>query len=226
MSSSAWAIFCSHESVSATTWEMWHLSARVAKTGRVVSKSTYRVEPTVSYGRRIGLSAAVAVGRGDDGLVDAVGGVVRELDQQQQLREGVVLERDAFGQPALGDAEQLREEPGLVVAVVVAEVFLQRQLGQQEGDLVGPAALEVVERVDAGFADDGRVLGLGRDVGGGEREPGFVGEGRGEPLAGHVVAVAEQAGEGDLAGDAAVEGADAGGQRAGLGVRGWRRCTG
>ena len=25
-----WAIFCSQESVSATTWEMWHLSARVA----------------------------------------------------------------------------------------------------------------------------------------------------------------------------------------------------
>ena len=42
-------------------------------------------------GRRIGLRAAVAVGRGDDGLVDAVGGVVGELDQQQQLREGVVL---------------------------------------------------------------------------------------------------------------------------------------
>ncbi len=57
--------------------------------------------------------------------------------QQQQLREGVVLERDAFGQPAFGDAEQLREKPGLVVAVVVAEVFLQRQLGQQESDFVG-----------------------------------------------------------------------------------------
>ena len=41
-----------------------------------------------------------------------------------------------------------------------------------------------------------------------------------EPLAGQVVAVAEQAREGDLAGDAAFEGADAGRQRAGLGVRG------
>jgi len=38
---------------------MWHLSAWVAKTGRMVPKSTYRVEPMVSYGRRIGLSAAV-----------------------------------------------------------------------------------------------------------------------------------------------------------------------
>ena len=86
---------------------------------------------------------------GDDGLVDAVGGVVGELDQQQQLREGVVLAGHALGQPALGDAEQLREEPGLDVAVVVAEVLLQRQLGQQEGDLCSPAALQVVEGVDA-----------------------------------------------------------------------------
>ena len=62
------------------------------------------------------------------------------------------------------------------------------------------------------LADDGRVLGLGRDVGGGERQPGFVGERRGEPFAGHVVAVAEQAGKGDLAGDAAFERPHAGGQ--------------
>ncbi len=70
------------------------------------------------------------------------------------------------------------------------------------------------------LADDGRVLGLGGDVGGGEGEPGVVGESGGEPLAGHVVAVAEQSGEGDLAGDAVFQGADAGGQRAGLGVCG------
>ena len=39
--------------------------------------------------------------------------LVRELDQQKQLRERVVLAGDALGQPALRDAEQLREEPGL-----------------------------------------------------------------------------------------------------------------
>ena len=60
----------------------------------------------------------------DDGRVDAVGRGVGELDQQQQLREGIVLERDACGQPALGDAQQLREEPGLVIVVVIAEVLL------------------------------------------------------------------------------------------------------
>ena len=199
---------------------MWHLSSRVAIDG------PGGVEIHVAGGAegviraQDGLERRRAVGRGDDGLVDAVGGVVRELDQQQQLREGVVLERDAFGQPAFGDAEQLREEPGLVVAVVVAEVFFQRELGQQEGDFVRPAALEIVEGVDAGFADDGRVLGLGGNVGGGEGQPGFVGERGGEPLAGQVVAVAEQPGKGDLAGDAAFERPDAGGQRARLGVRG------
>src|ERR1039458_1541309 len=56
MLSKACAVFCSHESVSATTCEIWHLSGSVAYTGRVVSKSTYRVLPSVSYGYRIGFS--------------------------------------------------------------------------------------------------------------------------------------------------------------------------
>ena len=73
----------------------------------------------------MGLERSRRVRRGYDGLVDAVHCVVREFDQQQQLREGVVLERDAFIEPAFGNAEQLREEPWLVVAVVVAEVFFQ-----------------------------------------------------------------------------------------------------
>ena len=64
-----------------------------------------------------------------------------EFDQEQQLREGVVFERNALGQPALGDVEQLREEPRLVVAAVVAEEFLQCELGQEKGDLVGPVPL-------------------------------------------------------------------------------------
>ena len=54
----------------------------------------------------------------DDGVIDLVGGVVGELDQQQELREAVVLADQALGQPALGDLEDLREQPGLGVAVV------------------------------------------------------------------------------------------------------------
>ncbi len=69
--------------------------------------------------------------------------------QEEELRERVVLAMDALGEPALGDREHLREEPGLNLAVervigrfraslaVLAEVFLQGELGQQEGDLVG-----------------------------------------------------------------------------------------
>ena len=110
-----------------------------------------------------------AVGRGDDSLVDAVGGVVRELDEQQQLREGVVLERDAFSEPALWRCRAVAKSHGLSLPSH-AEVSLQRELGQQKGDFVGPAALEIVEGVDAGFADDGRVLGLGGYVGSGERQ--------------------------------------------------------
>ena len=96
-------------------------------TGR--ADSVIRVEDGLERGR--------SVRRGYDGLVDAVRCVVRELDQQQQLREGVVLERDAFIEPAFGNTEQLRKEPRLVVAVVVAEVFFQNELGEKEGDFVG-----------------------------------------------------------------------------------------
>jgi hypothetical protein len=84
-----------------------------------------------------GLERSCAAGRGDDGLVNAVGGVMSELDQQQQLREGVVLKRDAFGEPALGNAEQFREEPGLVVAVVIAEVFSSVSLANRKATSLG-----------------------------------------------------------------------------------------
>ena len=81
MSSSVWAIFCSQESVSATTWEMWHLSVAggVDGAGRVEIDIARRAERVVRAQDR--LERRRAVGRGDDGLVDAVGGVVRELDQ-------------------------------------------------------------------------------------------------------------------------------------------------
>ncbi len=80
MSSRAWAIFCSHESVSATTWETWHLSARVAidGAGGVEIDITGGADGVVGAQDR--LERRRAVGRGDDGLVDAVGGVVGELD--------------------------------------------------------------------------------------------------------------------------------------------------
>jgi hypothetical protein len=84
-----------------------------------------------------------SIGGSDDGLVNPVGGVVGEFDEQEELREGVVFERDAFGQPALGNREQLREEPGLVVAVIVAEYFSSVSFGQQKGNLVLSAALGV-----------------------------------------------------------------------------------
>ena len=53
---------------------------------------------------------------------------------------------------------------------------------------------------------------------GGERQLRVLGERGAQPLAGKLVAVAEQAREGDLAGDALFEGPHAGGHRAGLGV--------
>src|SRR3989304_3436572 len=100
---------------------------------------------------------------------------------------------------------------------ILPEVFLQRQLGQQERDLVGPAAFQIVKRVDTGFTDDGGSLGLGREVGRREREFRVFGERGGDLFAGEIVAVAEQTGKGDLAGDTAFKGTHACWQWAGLG---------
>lgn len=85
--------------------------------------------------RRAGLA-------GDDGLVDPVDGVVRELDEQQELRERVVLAGQALSEPSLRDRQHLRKQPaldfgheamhGLLLRPglpVVSEVLLQRQFG-------------------------------------------------------------------------------------------------
>src|SRR5438477_207745 len=123
MSSIVWAIFCSHDSVSATTCETWHLSGRVTYTGRAVPKSTSRVEATVG----------------------------------------------------------------------------------------------------SGLANDGGVLGDGRNVLGRQCELRFISEGDGESLSGHLVAVASHARKGDLARDAVFKRSHAGRHRPRLRVRGLAR---
>jgi hypothetical protein len=143
-------------------------------------------------GCRNRLERGGAIGRGEDGLVNAVSGIVRERDQQQKLRESVVFERNAFGDPAFSDGEQLRKETRLIVTVV-AEVFFQSELREQEGDLVKTAALKLVERVDTGFADERRVLGLSGKIGGGESHPRSVVEFVCQPAIGEVVAIAVSA---------------------------------
>ena len=112
-----------------------------------------------------GLLAGVEV---DDGLVDAVSSVVGELQEQQQLRKGIVLEDDALAYPAPGQVQELGEEPGFHIAIVVSEVFLQHQFSQEKDHLLLPAALEVVQGVDAGFADNGGIFRFDGNVGGGE----------------------------------------------------------
>ena len=79
-------------------------------------------------------------------------------------------------------------------------------------------ALQVVERVDGALADDGRVLDPRGDVGRAERELRVGSERVAEPLAADFVAVADDARERDLAGDAVFEGPHARGLRPRLGV--------
>jgi hypothetical protein len=138
--------------------------------------------------------------------------------EQEQLLEGVVLASHAAIQPALGDAEQLREKPGLVIAVIVPEIPLQGELGQAKGHFAQAPFLEVVQVVDARLAHDGGVLHLGGHVRCGERQARGLGERGGQAFALDVIAVAQEPGKGDLAGDAGLQGADARGHGPGLGV--------
>ncbi len=76
-----------------------------------------------------------------------------EPDEHEQLRERPALAVQALVEPLPGERQELREEPGLIVSRVVAEVFLESLLGESKSDFAGPAVLQVIERVDADFAD-------------------------------------------------------------------------
>jgi hypothetical protein len=117
---------------------------------------------------------------------------VGEPDEHEQLRKSSALAGQALVEPALGDRQQLREEPGLVVPRVVAEVFLEAQLGKPEGDLIEPEVLQVVERIDPDGADDALDFGLGRQVGVGQGEFRIGGELCGQPLAWQLITISLQ----------------------------------
>ena len=156
-----------------------------------------------------------------------------ELDQEQELRERVVLAVDvAFVQPALGDRQQLREEPCLDLAIELVD-----------GGLLGPVSPSWRKYFSSVSLASRKATSLSRrllrsssvwmllspTIGAFSVLVGMSAVVRVSCessvnlavscFVGQLVAVAEQAREGDLAGDAALEGADAGGHRAGLGVR-------
>ena len=83
---------------------------------------------------------------------------------QEQLRVGVVLEVKAFVEPSTRDAEQLGKGPHLQVSVFIAEVALQCEAGQTEGDGLYTLLPEFVERVLLVLAHNRGHDGLGGDV--------------------------------------------------------------
>ena len=140
------------------------------------------------------------VGR-HDGLVDAVAGIVGILGQEEELRERVVLQRQALAQPPADDGHKVGEEPRLRVLLLVAEVMVVDFAGDEERHFLLAAVFQVVERVDRRLADDGGVLHLRGHVLGREGQFGIVGERGFQALGRQVVAVAVDAREGDFAGD-------------------------
>ena len=157
MSSSVWASFCSQESVSQTTWVTWHFSARVGIDGRGSCRSPRSASSR--WGRtgcRMGMSGDV-FRRSTRRWPGRCGRRRRRriAIEQQQLGEGVVLAASRTRPASAGDAEQLREEPGLVVCRSSSpEVLLQRQLGEQKGDLLRRRRLRSSSVWMLGLADD------------------------------------------------------------------------
>lgn len=140
--------------------------------------------------RQHGSDPFLGAGSSDDRLVDAVGGAIGQLMQQQHLHERVVLELDVAGDPLPGDPDELRERPGLVGEVAPVDA-----LGDLEDDFLLAALTQVVEGVPLCLADDGVHLGSARHVLGRERQRAVGREVGGELLGGHVEAVAPHARE-------------------------------
>src|SRR5271157_1252944 len=101
---------------------------------------------------------------GYDGLVNPIPSIVCQLDQEQHLRERVVLAGDAFGQPAARDLQNLRKQPRLGIPIIVAEIFLQDHLGEEKSYLLLTLLLEVVQSVDARLSYNRRVFRPSRNI--------------------------------------------------------------
>ena len=182
MSSSAWAIFCSQESVSATTWEMWHLSARVGVDG------AGGVEIHVAGG------ADGVVGAQDRlaGSAVAVGRRRRWPGRCGRRRRGRTRSAAAAAgrccpcsvthsaSQRLAMPSSCGKSQGLVVAPSSSrKYFSSVSLASRKATSLGRRRFRSSRVWMLDLADDGRVLGLGRDVGGGERQLRVVGEGGG-----------------------------------------------
>jgi hypothetical protein len=161
----------------------------------VVSNRTSSVEPIGSYWRRVGLRRLWPAVPLDDGAMDPLGGGVAPLGEEQQLRVGAVagVRHDALVDPAPGDRRQLREQPGLRLAVLTG-VVVERPLRHREDDRVH-ALLAERELEEVHLADDRVELGLGRDVARRELEDARSVEAGLESFGRQLVAVAHDVGE-------------------------------
>src|SRR5688500_10855785 len=121
--------------------------------------------------------------------------------------------------------KELWKEPRPFAAGVVAKVFFERQFGEQKGDFVGSPSLEIVQSVDARLAHNWCVLGTRGDISSRKREARIVVKSVVEVFAVDVVAVSNDAREGNFAGDTRFERADTRGDWAGFWVF-WRAAAG
>ena len=91
--------------------------------------------------------------------------------------------------PFAHDSQEIGEQPRLDTVLGVAEERFQQVARELVVDFLLAPFADVGQAVVVTLADDGGVLGLGGDVGGGENEPVLVGESGGEPLRRHLRSV-------------------------------------
>jgi hypothetical protein len=108
----------------------------------------------------------------------------------------------------------------LAFFAVLTEIFFEGELGEEKGNFTRSAALQVVERVNASFADDWRIFGLSGNVSGREGQLRVIVERVVERFAFDVVTVANQSREGNFASNTVFEGSNPRGNWTRLGVFG------
>ena len=136
----------------------------------------------------------------DDGVVDALTGLIGDVEIFEHPPAGVALAFEiAVINPLPRNALNLAEQVQFGLAVFVLEVFVEKVLGEIEGDCARPLRLRLGRRDHHSFADDPFHQGLaGSDHLGGQDEFRICGEICCQPLFRQIDAIAGDARENDL----------------------------
>ena len=108
-----------------------------------------------------GLHLAFVADRIGDGVIDAFGSLIGDIEIFQHPSAGIALaDQIALVDPLPGNAFDLPEEMQLGLAVFVLEVFVEEVLGEIEGNGAGPLGLSLGGGNHHAFTNDAFHQGL------------------------------------------------------------------